>query len=289
MENSTILSPNLKLGFIGAGNMAKAIVEGMIKAKLCRPSHIYISHPSADQNKYFQHLEIENEVESNEYVVKNSDIIIICVKPQVLETACKSFRAFLELERHLVISIVAGVSLDKLSKYLLGEYYEPSIGSSLRLAKCTMNLAAQLGLSASVFSQNGNLTNDDKEYVVDLLSSIGICAGEIKDSDMGASLALSGSSLAYMYVMVDAMADAGVKMGLKRDMALRMSIQTMKGASEILNNELGRKHPAQLKDEVCSPGGTTIAGLHELERNGFRNSIICAIEAATNRAKQFEN
>jgi pyrroline-5-carboxylate reductase len=148
-------------------------------------------------------------------------------------------------------------------------------------------MAAQLGLSSSVYSQNGNLAPEDKQLVDDLLSSIGICAGELKDADMATSVALSGSALAYMYVMIDAMADGGVKMGLTRDMALKMSIQTMKGASEIMQNELGKKHPAQLKDEVCSPGGTTIHGIHELERNGFRNSVICAVEAATNRARQF--
>jgi pyrroline-5-carboxylate reductase len=288
MENSTILSPNLKLGLIGAGNMARAIVKGILKSHLCRPSHIYISHPSANQHKKFTaEFGIENETASNEFVVRNSDIILICVKPQRLEVACKSFRDCLELDRHLVISIVAGVSLEKLTQLLLGNEHAQVETSNLRLAKCTVNLAAELGLSASAFSQNGNLTTDDKEYVVDLLSSIGICAGELKDSDMAASLAIAGSSIAYMYIMVDAMADGGVKMGLTRDMALKLSIQTMKGASAIMQQELGHKHPAQLKDEVCSPGGTTIAGLHELERNGFRNSIISAIEAATNRAKQF--
>jgi pyrroline-5-carboxylate reductase len=87
--------------------------------------------------------------------------------------------------------------------------------------------------------------------------------------------------------MVEAMSDGGVKMGLTRDMAQKLSMQTMKGASELMLNQLGKKHPMQLKDEVCSPGGTTIQGIHELEKHGFRNAVICALEAATNRAKQF--
>ena len=93
--------------------------------------------------------------------------------------------------------------------------------------------------------------------------------------------------IAYVYTMADAMADGGVKMGLTRSMASMLAMQTIKGAGELMQKEFGVKHPMQLKDEVCSPGGTTIHGLHELERNGFRNSVICALEAATNRAKQF--
>lgn len=177
----------------------------------------------------------------------------------------------------------------------------------MRLARVTLNLAAQIGLSSSVYSQNGNLSAEDKQFLEYLLSSSGICAGELKDTDISASMALSGCALAYMYVMCEALADGGVKMGLKREIALKLSMQTMKGASEVMLENFGKKHPAQLKDEVCSPGtqlffkinklkyfrfvfklgGTTIHGLHELERNGFRNALILAVEAATNRAKQF--
>ena len=150
-----------------------------------------------------------------------------------------------------------------------------------------LNTAASIGSSCSVFSQNGLLSAEDKTVVEQLLSATGPCMGEIKDSNVDAAMAVCSCGIAYMYMMCDAMADGGVKMGLTRDMALRLSMQTMKGAGELMQKEYGHKHPMQLKDEVCSPGGTTIQGVHELERNGFRNAVICAVESATNRAKQF--
>lgn len=109
-------------------------------------------------------------------------------------------------------------------------------------------------MSSSNYSQNGNLSIEDKQFIEDLLSGSGLCAGEIKDQDMAASMALSGCALAYMYMMVDALADGGVKMGLTREMALKLSMQTMKGASQVMLENFKKKHPAQLKDEVCSPG-----------------------------------
>jgi pyrroline-5-carboxylate reductase len=136
-------------------------------------------------------------------------------------------------------------------------------------------------------SQNGRLTSQDKLLVDSFLSATGVNIGEVKDSSMNAVMAISGSSIAYMYIMIDAIADGGVKQGLTRQMALRLGMQTMQSASQLMIDQFGIKHPIQLKDEVCSPGGSTIHGLHELERNGFRNSIICAIEGVVNRNKQF--
>ena len=124
----------------------------------------------------------------------------------------------------------------------------------LRLARLTLNLAAQNGLSASTYSQNGNLMAEDKQFIEDLLESCGINAGEVKDAYMAPCMALSGCALAFMYMMCDALDDGGVKMGLTREMALKLGMQTMKGASEVMLTQLKKKHPAQLKDEVCSPG-----------------------------------
>lgn len=273
---------NMRIGFIGAGNMTKAIVEGILKADLCSPANIYISHPSAKESKKFAYLNIQNEFETNETVVENSDIIFLCVKPQVLEYVCSKIKHLIN-KNHLILSICAGITLNKLNSFLFHEKNDYPI----RIARCMLNTAALVGSSCSVYSQNGVLNEMDKSLVNSLLSSIGVCIGEIKDSEMDASMSICACGIAYMYMMVDAMADGGVKMGLSRETALKLSMQTMKGASEIMISQLGKKHPMQLKDEVCSPGGTTIQGVHELERNGFRNSVICAVESATNRAKQF--
>lgn len=273
-------SKTLKIGFIGAGNMAKAIIEGIIKANLFQSSQIYISHPSAVKAKKYSYLNIENEFESNEQVVQNCDVIILCVKPQILQYVCLSIKNLINPDKHLVLSICAGISLEKLSTFL----GQPK---SLRLGRWMLNTAALIGSSCSVYSQNGCLTTNDKAFMNNLLSSVGLCVGEVKDSEMDAAMSICGCGIAYMYMMTDALSDGGVKMGLTRDMALKLSMQTMKGASELMLKQFGIKHPMQLKDEVCSPGGTTITGVHELERNGFRNSVICAVEASTNKAKQF--
>jgi pyrroline-5-carboxylate reductase len=283
-NNVQQIDPSLKLGFVGAGNMATAIIEGILKSNLCTPSQLYISHPSAAKSKKYGHLNIENESADNNSVVQNSDIIILCVKPQILEKVCEQLRNSIDLNRHFVVSICAGVKLDKLTRYLLGESAPGS--SRLRLARCTLNTAALIGSSCAAYSQNGNVTEADKTALTGLLSSVGLCLGEIKDVDVDAAMAVSSSGIAYMYMMADAMADGGVKMGLSRDVALRLSMQTMRGAAELMLKQHGVKHPMQLKDEVCSPGGMTIQGVHELERNGFRNAVICAIEGATNRARQ---
>lgn len=272
---------NTNIGFIGGGNMAKAIIEGLITANACKPSQIYVSRPGALEEKKFHHLNIENEVVDNSLVIKNCDLIVLCVKPQIIEHVCKQLRPLIDAKRHLFVSICAGIKLAKLDEFL------SSANESLRIARCTLNTAALIGSSCSVFSQNGHLSSSDKELVNKLLSSVGPCMGEIADKDMDAAMAVCACGIAYMYVMNEAMADGGVKMGLGRDMAMRLAMQTMIGAGELMQREYGKKHAMQLKDEVCSPGGTTIQGVHELERNGFRNSVICAVEAAANRAKQF--
>lgn len=275
---------SLKLGFIGGGNMAKAIVEGILKADLFKPSQIFVSRPGAGNSKKFSHLNIENEIDSNEEVVRSCDVIILCVKPQMLEYVIKTIRNLFNFEKQLILSIVAGTSLAKLEKILLNEDKETT---KIRLGRWMLNTAATIGQSCSVYSQNGNLSKEDITLLNSLLSSVGLCVGQVKDSDMDAVTAVCASGIAYMYMMADAMADGGVKMGLTRETAQKLSMQTMKGAAELMLKQFGLKHPMQLKDEVCSPGGTTIHGAHELEKNGFRNSLISAVEAAANRAKQF--
>lgn len=270
----------LRLGFIGAGNMPKAIVQGILESGLLSPSQIYMSHPSATEHKTYAHLGIQNELADNIRLVKECDVIVLGVKPQMMEKVCLEVRDSLDSKRHLIVSIAAGIKLQKLRELLNNE-------SNLRLVRCTLNTAALVGSSCSAYSHSGNLTETDKAFVESLLSSIGISVGCIKEDDMNPAMAVSSSGIAYVYMMADAMADAGVKMGLTRELALKLSMQTIKGAGDIMLTELGKKHPMQLKDEVCSPGGMTIQGVHELERNGFRNSVISAIESATNRAKQF--
>lgn len=266
-----------KIGFIGAGNMAGAIINTLLKENY--PSeNIYISHPSADKNKKYN--SVKNESTDNKYVITNSDIIYLCVKPQIVEKVCSEISHLLDPQRHIILSVVAGVTLNKLERILAS--------NKLRIVRFMVNTAALIGSSCSVYSQNGYLTEEDKLLVNNLMEKTGPFMGEVKDSLMDASAAVLSSGIAYHFMMTDAMADGGVKMGLPRDLSLRLAMQTMKGAAELMQKQYGVKHPMQMKDEVCSPGGITIEGVHELEKHNFRNAVICAVEGACNKAKKFD-
>jgi len=165
---------SIRIGFIGAGNMAKAIIEGLLKSQSISPENIYISHPSAARTKSFSHLNISNESESNEFVVRNSDIIVLCVKPQIFEYVCKPLVNLIDAKKHLIVSIAAGINMNKL------EMIFGAASEGLRIGRCTLNTAALIGASCSVFSQNGLLKDADKLLVNKLLSSVGPCMGEIK-------------------------------------------------------------------------------------------------------------
>lgn len=180
-----------KIGFIGAGNMATAIIEGILKENPSLASNIYVSHPSAAKTKKYSHLKIASESTDNQYVVKTCDIIILCVKPQILEGVCSLLRDSLNAEQHLIISICAGIDLKKLNSFL---------SSNLRISRCTLNIAALISSSCSVYSQNGNLIEQDKMLINQLLSSVGPCYGEVKDSDMDAAMAVCGCGIAYMFM-----------------------------------------------------------------------------------------
>ena len=169
---------NLKFGFIGAGNMARAIIEGLLKSNAVTPEQLFISHPSAAKAKAYKHLNILNEVDSNQLVVENCDVIVLCVKPQIFEFVCKPLVKLVDPKKHLIVSIAAGINMKKLENIFDAEM--------LRISRCTLNTAALIGASCSVFSQNGNLRESDKHLVNKLLSSVGPCMGEIKDCDMDA-------------------------------------------------------------------------------------------------------
>ncbi|XP_013383076.1 pyrroline-5-carboxylate reductase 2-like [Lingula anatina] len=152
-----------------------------------------------------------------------------------------------------------------------------------RVIRVMPNTPALIQTGASVFAPGKHALDNDSDVVATLLSSIGICA-ETSEQMMDAVTGLSGSGPAYGYMAIESMADGGVKMGLPRDLAVKLAAQTLMGAAKMVLDT--GKHPGQLKDEVCSPGGTTIAAVHSLEKSGFRASLIAAVEAATERSKE---
>jgi len=234
------------IGFLGAGNMAKAILNGITNAKLCSLSNIYMSHPHLNENNKIKAI---NETTDNKLVVEKCNLLILCVKPQIVESVIKKLEDNLDSNKHFIISICAGISLKKLENLLNKN------NKSFRIARCTLNTAARIGETCSVYSHTNNLSEIDLNQMNTILSSIGTCFGNIDDSLMDSATSVLASGIAYMYLMADAMADGGVKMGLTKELALKMSVHTMLGAAKLMISE-PNTHPCSLKDDVCSPGGT---------------------------------
>jgi pyrroline-5-carboxylate reductase len=269
------MSDEVKLGFIGAGNMARAIIQGLVTSARYSPHQIMVSHPSAASHRPFGHLNIHETV-SNIEIAQSCNVLVLCIKPQIVDKVAKEIAPLVDAKRPLILSILAGVSLAKL---------EALFGSGSRITRCTLNTAATIGCSCAVFSRTATVADGDCELVREILSAVGECLGEIKDAEMDAATSVCASSIAYMYMMCDAIADGGVKTGLSKAMALRMAAQTMVGAARLL--QTSGRNPNELKDAVCSPGGITIQGVHELEKANFRSGLMSAVEAAVIRSRQF--
>jgi pyrroline-5-carboxylate reductase len=206
--------------------------------------------------------------------VGEADIIIYAVKPQILATVLIETAPKLDMSK-LVISIAAGVPLAAM---------ETCVQKDLRLIRVMPNIAAAVKEAATAIAAGGHATQEDVNMAMEIFSSIGECIFLKENYLMDAITGLSGSGPAYIFLIVDALADAGVKVGLSRQDSLFLAAQTLLGAAKLLIET--REHPGQLKDKVTSPGGTAIAGLATLESGGLRTTLINAVEAATNRSKE---
>lgn len=263
----------LRLGFLGAGQMAVALARGWLAAGLVTPATCRASDPSPDARARFQQQTGCPATADNREVIAASDVLVLAVKPQVLPSLLDEIRNQVT-ERHLVISIAAGVPLKRLADGLLANY---------RLVRVMPNTPCLLCASATGFAAGPGARPEDVSLVERLFNAVGKSFA-LSENLLDAVTGLSGSGPAFVYVMIEALADSGVRMGLPRDAALTLAAQTVMGAARMVL-ETGQ-HPAQLKDAVTSPGGTTIAGLHALERGGFRAAVMDAVEAATKRSTE---
>lgn len=208
----------------------------------------------------------------NTPVVQNTDVVFLSVKPSVVSDVLRDVHSF--SAKKLFISIAMGVPISALQKRL---------DSSARIIRVMPNTPIMVQNGCSVFSRSDNASDEDASLAHTLFSLIGTCE-EVPESYFDAVTALSGSGPAYVYVMIEALADGGVKMGLPRDLSYRLAAQTVMGAGKMVK-ETGQ-HPGQLKDDVSSPAGSTIHALHYLEHNRFREGLIGAIEQATKRCRE---
>jgi pyrroline-5-carboxylate reductase len=262
-----------RVGFIGAGKMATALARGLCRAGVSTPDRISASDVSSAACTQFVAETGAATAASNADLVRQSDLVFLAVKPQHLDGVMAEIAPHLGAA-HLIVSIAAGISLQTIAS---------ALGKESRLVRVMPNTPCLVGASASAYCLGGTATADDGRLVERLLSAVGL-AFCLPEAQLDAVTGLSGSGPAFVCLMIEALADGGVKVGLPRDVALRLAAQTVLGTGQMVL-ETGL-HPGVLKDSVASPGGTTIAGLHELERGGLRAALMNAVEAATIRSRE---
>jgi len=263
-----------KIGFIGAGNMAEALINGLISSKLFKSNQILITDVVKKRADHIKSTYKVNIAPDNKLLSKESDIIVLSVKPAQVAKVVSEIKTAITSKK-ILISIAAGIPTTLISKLLK---------KKSKIVRVMPNTPALVLAGASVLYCNENLTDKEKEKVKGIFESVGI-AHIIEDEGLLNSVTgLSGSGPAYVSIFIEALADGGVKMGLPRDLAHKLAAQTVFGSAKMIIE--GDAHPAQFKDKVSSPGGTTIEGIHHLEKGGFRSSTISAVEAATRRSKE---
>ncbi len=261
-----------RIGFLGAGRMATALARGWLSAGLVRPDACRASDPLPRARQSFTAETGLPAGADNRAVAAASDVVVLAVKPQSMAALLAEVRG--EVRRQLVVSIAAGVTLRQLAD---------ALGSDCRLVRVMPNTPCLVGASASGYTPGERATPEDIALVDRLLNAVGR-AFRVPESLLDAVTGLSGSGPAFVYLMIEALSDGGVRVGLPRDVATALAAQTVLGSAKMVL-ETG-SHPGVLKDAVASPGGTTIAGLHALERGGVRGALMDAVEAATRRATE---
>jgi pyrroline-5-carboxylate reductase len=259
----------MKYAFLGAGKMASAIVQGMLRAKVCHASDITASCPEPELLESLRAATSVHVLTSNAEAVSGASVVILCVKPNDVVTALG--QAGNELDGKLLISIVAGQEIATLK----------ALASGARVIRAMPNTAAMVGRSATAYACDDGVSSEDRLVAEAVFSSVGR-AYPVGENMLNAVTGLSGSGPAYVYLMIEALSDGGVACGLPRMLALDLAVQTVVGAAEMLATT--SEHPAVLREMVTSPAGTTMAGLRELENRGVRSAFIEAVRAAAHRA-----
>ncbi len=261
-----------RIAFIGVGSMGEAILKGLLAAGAVAPGQVRASHPRADRRAELEGRHGVATFADNAEAAAGAEVVILCVKPQILTRVLDEVGPSLGPES-LTISIAAGVPIAALERRLHRE---------ARVIRVMPNTPCLVGAGACALAPGPHATAEDLALAEAILQSVGTTV-VLEESLIDAATGLSGSGPAYIFMVIEALADGGVKMGLSRSRAMALAAQTVYGSAKLLI-ETG-EHPGRLKDQVTSPGGTAIAGLHTLEAGGLRTTLINAVEAATERAK----
>lgn len=260
-----------KVAFIGGGNIAEALVKGLLAAGV-RPDHISVSDPTETRRDLLESRYKIATHRDNGDAIRDAETVVLAVKPAVTATVCREIRE--RVGRKRIVSVAAGVTSVSLLTELAGD---------TRLVRVMPNTPALVGAGMSAICAAGKATEEDLDAVRRMLESVGRVL-VVPESLMDAVTGLSGSGPAYVFLVIEALADGGVRAGLPRADALQLAAQTVFGAAKLVL-ESGR-HPGELKDMVTSPGGTTIEGLARLEQGGLRSLMIDAVTAAARRSRE---
>jgi pyrroline-5-carboxylate reductase len=266
----------MKIGFVGAGNMAEALMKGIIAAGITTAEDVIASEIVPARRDYItKTLKVRTTADITE-VARSSEVIILAVKPQQLGSVLDELKPILN-SKHLLISIAAGIKI---------EFIEKHIKSDVRVVRVMPNQPCMVSASASGFALGKAAKKEDKDTVQTILNSVGI-AFPLDEKYLDAVTGLSGSGPAYIYMVIEAMADGGVLAGLPRDVSVALAAQTVLGAAKSVLET--KKHPGELKDMVASPAGTTIEGIRILEEYSVRAAFIDAVEAGAKKSQELGN
>jgi|TARA_B100000809_G_scaffold21798_1_gene19110 pyrroline-5-carboxylate reductase len=268
---------NKKIGFIGGGNMAEAMIKGLLSASFIEAKNVFVSEPS-EAKRDTLHAEYKIKVSAdNRELVKKCDIIILAVKPQIVQKVLRDIASLVGRDK-LVISIAAGVPIAIMDDVLRG-----GKNKKFSIVRTMPNTPALVQEGVTAIASGEHVRKIDVKIAHRIFEAVGRTV-DVEEDQLDAVTGLSGSGPAYIFMLIEALSDAGVKMGLSREVANTLTIQTVLGSAK-LARESG-KHPGELKDMVTSPAGTTISGLHALEEGSFHTTLMNAVEDATLRSRE---
>jgi len=268
---------NKKLGFIGGGNMTEALLKGLLTSSSVGPKDVLVSDLLSDRLEYLNKEYKVKITDDSRKLVQKSDILILAVKPQVIGKVLESISDVVDKHK-IIISVAAGISINFIEDILDREGK-----NKISVIRTMPNTPALVQEGATAICGGGHSSKLDIKIAHHIFKAIGQTVA-IEETHMDAVTGLSGSGPAYIFMIIEALSDAGVKVGLSREVSNILTIQTILGSAKLARD--GGKHPGELKDMVTSPGGTTISGLHMLEEGGVRTALMNAVERATQRSRE---
>jgi pyrroline-5-carboxylate reductase len=264
---------DIRIAFVGAGNMAEAMIAGLVHARLLRPAQIVASDIVPRRLDWLNRTYGVDTAGSNREAVAGAQVVVLAVEPQILDEVLREIAPVVD-SGMLIMSVAAGYPIASIARHLNG---------ATRIVRTMPNTPSIIREGVTALAHQTGLADQDlaiARAICEVIGTVVVVAERSMDTVTG----LSGSGPAYVFVMIEALADGGVKMGLPRETAQLLAAQTVAGAARLVLES--HEHPANLKDRVASPGGTTIAGLHELERGCFRATLMSAVEAASRRSAE---